>query len=232
MKVAALFSGGKDSTYAIYLAQQRGWSVTKLVTLVPGSSESYMFHVPNIHLAPMLAEAMSIELVTRNTSGEKEKELDDLKDALSDLEVDGVLTGAIASDYQATRIDRICYELGLVCYSQLWRWDQSMTLQHMVDSGFRIMVVGVYGEGLDRDWLGRILDDEAIGELLRISARHRINVSGEGGEMETLVVDGPNFKKEVVIENAGTDWQGSYGEYRIEQAALRDKAPFKAPMST
>ena len=193
MKVAALFSGGKDSTYAIYLAQQRGWDVTYLVSLFPEADDSYMFHVPNIHLTPLLAEAMGICFVKQDTSGEKENELEDLKGALATLDVDGVLTGAISSDYQNVRIDKICFELGLVCYSQLWRRNQKHVLEDMINAGFKIMIVGVYADGLGKDWLGRILDADALEELEVISTKFGINISGEGGEFETLVVGGPNF---------------------------------------
>ncbi len=223
MKVAALFSGGKDSTYAIYLAQLRGWEVEYLVSLFSKSEESYMFHVPNIHLTPLLAEAMGIEFVGKETDGEKERELEDLKEVLMSLKIDGVLTGAIASDYQATRIDRICHELGLVCHSQLWRWDQKHVLDDMIEAGFKIMIVGVYAEGLGEDWLGRILDKNALTKLEEIAARYGINVSGEGGEFETLAVDGPNFIKKLEIVESNTNWDGITGNLEVTEARLVEK---------
>jgi diphthine-ammonia ligase len=223
MKVAALFSGGKDSTYAIYLAQQRGWAVTRLVSLFPEADDSYMFHVPNIHLTPMLAEAMDINFVNRVTTGEKERELEDLKEALTNLNVDGVLSGAIASDYQSVRIDRICFELGLVCYSQLWRWKQKHVLEDMILAGFKIMIVGVYAEGLGKNWLGKILDADALSELEKIAKKHGINLSGEGGEFETLVVDGPNFVKRLEIVNSEITWNGINGHMNVTDARLAKK---------
>lgn len=221
--MAALFSGGKDSTYAIYLAQLRGWDVTHLVSLFPTAEDSYMFHVPNIHLTPLLAGAMGIEYVRKETEGEKEAELEDLKEALAALDVYGVLTGAIASDYQSVRIDRICHELGLVCYSQLWRWNQKDVLDDMLAAGFKIMMMGVYAEGLEKNWLGRILDAEALAELENIAQKHGINVSGEGGEFETLVVDGPNFMKSLEIVNSETTWDGMAGQLKATEARLVEK---------
>jgi diphthine-ammonia ligase len=223
MKVAALFSGGKDSVYAIYLAQQRGWEIATLVTLMPKRGDSYMFHIPNIHLAPMLAKALGIKIITYGTEGNEETEFEDLKSALTDLDVDGVLTGAIASDYQATRIDRLCHQLDLVCHSPLWRWDQGAVLKDVVDAGFEAMVVGVYAEGLDEKWLGRILDPNAIIYLEALAESHGINISGEGGELETLVLDGPNFLKRVDVLKSDIYWHGYSGELHVSRATLVEK---------
>jgi diphthine-ammonia ligase len=223
MNVAALFSGGKDSTYAVYLAQQRGWNVTLLITMVPEKGESYMFHVPNIGLCDMLAEAMGIPHSTCSTLGKEEKELDDLKKALGGRDVEGIITGAIASDYQSTRIDRLCHELGMKSFSQLWRWDQESVLKDILAAGFKVIIVGVYADGLGREWLGRELDSAALGELKKISKKNRINISGEGGEFETLVLDGPNFLRRLEILESEIVWQGTRGEFIVKKARLADK---------
>lgn len=223
MNVAALFSGGKDSTYAIYLAQQRGWIVDPLISIVPEHGESYMFHVPNIHLTEMLAEAMRLRHAEFTTEGKEEEELDDLKIALADRDIAGVITGAIASDYQTTRIDRLCHELGMRSFSPLWRWNQRHVLEDMNTAGFKTIIVGVYAEGLGEDWLGRELDEEALKELDAIAEKYSINVSGEGGEFETLVIDGPNFFKRLEIVDSVKHWEGTRGELIIKKARLIEK---------
>ncbi|MCK5024711.1 MAG: TIGR00289 family protein [Thermoplasmata archaeon] len=223
MNVAALFSGGKDSTYAIYLAQQRGWTVGPLITMIPEHGESYMFHIPNIGLTGMLAEAMGLGHSEFTTAGKEEEELEDLKIALANRDVAGVLTGAIASDYQSTRIDRLCHELGMKSFSPLWRWNQRHVLEDMAAAGFKTIIVGVYAEGLDESWLGRELDEKALKELDNISEKYGINISGEGGEFETLVIDGPNFLKKLKIIKSKKHWEGVRGELIIEEARLVNK---------
>jgi ABC transporter with metal-binding/Fe-S-binding domain ATP-binding protein len=223
MKVATLFSGGKDSAYAIHLAQMQGWEVVKLITMVPEKGESYMFHVPNIGLASMLAEAMGISHLSVNTSGQEELELEDLRKALIGLGVKGVVSGAIASDYQHTRIDRLCHELGMRSFSPLWRWDQQDVLAGIVSAGFKVMIVGVYADGLGKEWLGKVLDAGSIQELAALSSKNRMNVSGEGGEFETLVLDGPDFQKRLEIVNSETTWEGTRGELKVTEARLVPK---------
>lgn len=191
MRLAALFSGGKDSTYATYLMEQSGQDVPYLVTIMPRDPYAMLFHTLNLESVPLQAQAMGKDLVSVHSSGSEGDDLEALGKALRGLEVDGVITGAIASDYQWDRINRVCEGLGLRCFSPLWRKDQEMLLRDMVQAGVRAIIVGTFSEGLDPGWLGRVIDDKAIDELKGLSSRTGLNISGEGGEYETLVFDSP-----------------------------------------
>jgi len=193
MRLACLFSGGKDSTYALYLILKEGHDVKYLVSVFPESSESYMFHYPMIERTKEQAESIGIKHVIVRTKGEKEKELDDLKKALGKLDIDGLFSGAIASTYQKSRIDRIAKELGIVSLAPLWHKDQESLLKEQIDAGFEIIITHVAAEGLDRSWVGRRIDYKAFEELKKIRDKHKINISGEGGEFETLVLNCPLF---------------------------------------
>jgi diphthine-ammonia ligase len=154
MNVAALFSGGKDSVFAVYLAEQHGWNLTNLVTIIPENKDSWMYHSVNVHLVDELSEAINIPIVKGITIGEKEDELKDLKEVLSKLDIDGVISGALASEYQRTRIEKICYELNLKSFTPIWHKDQELVLRNQVDAGFKIIITGVFAYGLDETWLG------------------------------------------------------------------------------
>jgi ABC transporter with metal-binding/Fe-S-binding domain ATP-binding protein len=223
VNLAALFSGGKDSTYAIYIAQQRGWNVEYLVTVIP-EKDSMMFHHPNIGLTEHLSTAMGIPHVAVASAEGEEEELKALSKALGQLrDIDGVVTGAIASDYQWSRINGICEKMGLKTFSPLWRMDGMMILSDMVKAGFAIIFDGVSAEGLDSSWLGKKLESGTLEELANLMMKNRINVSGEGGEFETLVLDGPNLEKRLVIEDSSVDWRRDSGILMVEKAALEDK---------
>jgi ABC transporter with metal-binding/Fe-S-binding domain ATP-binding protein len=219
MRLASLFSGGKDSTYASHLASREGELVT-LVTVKPRREDSWMFHTVNLHLVPLLAEAHGLGLVTVESSGEKEKELEDLKQALGALDIDGIVTGAIASSYQKKRVDVICGELGLDNVSPLWGRFSPELLDEVIEVGMEVVVTAVAAMGLDERWLGRVLDRDAAGELKELSMRHGFDVCGEGGEMETLVVDAPWFGKRLKIARARKEWDGVRGSYVVEEARL------------
>jgi len=220
MKTAALFSGGKDSTFSIYIAERYGWSVSHLVSLIPKNKDSWMFHSVNIHLVDMMAEAIDLPLVKRDTKGEKEDELEDLKKILSGLDVEGVISGAIASEYQRTRIEKVCYELGIKSFTPLWHKNQELILREQVNAGFKSIIVGVFAHGFNESWLGRTIDEKCIGDLLNLQKKYGINIAGEGGEFETLVLDGPLFKKKLVLDEVSKDWKRDNGVLQVKKVHL------------
>jgi ABC transporter with metal-binding/Fe-S-binding domain ATP-binding protein len=222
MRVAALFSGGKDSVFAVYITQQYGWDVTHLVSLLPKKPDSWMFHSLNIQYTDLLAKALDIPLVKRATTAEKEAELDDLTQVLQGLEIDGVISGAIASEYQRTRIEKICDELGIKSFSPLWHKNQELLLRDQVKAGFHIIVVGVFAEGFDETWLGRTIDEKTIDALVSLQKKHGINIAGEGGEYETLVLFGPMFSKRLVIDESEKEWNRDSGVFQVKKAHLED----------
>lgn len=220
-RVSALFSGGKDSAYAVYLLQQQGWEVVSLLTVIPRNEGSYMFHRPNAQWTTLQSKAMGIPVKTVESDAEEEKELDDLEALMWGEDVDGFLSGAIASDYQWSRMNGICHKLDRPLYSPLWRKSQRGILEDMLDAGFRIIVVGTYAQGLDESWLGREITDDALEELTGLQKEYGISVSGEGGEIETFVIDAPNFSGPIAIEKAEKVVSRDSGTYAIRSASLR-----------
>lgn len=195
MRLACLFSGGKDSTYALYVMLAQGFEVPYLVSVFPESEESYMFHYPKIDRTIEQAKAMAVKHVIVRTKGEKERELEDLKKALKRLDIDGFFSGAVASEYQRQRLDVLGEELAMVSFSPLWHKDQESLLKEQIEAGFEIEITAVAAGGLDSAWVGRRVDEKTFEELKRIRDRHGINISGEGGEYETLVLDCPLFSR-------------------------------------
>jgi len=206
MKLAALISGGKDSLYATYLARKEGHTIDAIISFKSENSESYMFHVPNIDLVGTQAELMGIRLVQRKTKGEKEKELEDIYAIVSVLPVDGIVTGAVASNYQKERIDSICRKVGVKSIAPLWHTDPEKYLRDLVSNGFEVLIVSVAAPPLDEKWLGRKIDEKVIDELVKLNDRYGISLVGEGGEFDTFVTSCPMFSKRIIIEQADKNW--------------------------
>jgi ABC transporter with metal-binding/Fe-S-binding domain ATP-binding protein len=222
MRLASLFSGGKDSAYASHIASMEG-ELAYFVTVRPRREDSWMFHTVNLHLVPLLAEAQGIELVAVESSGEKEAELDDLRRALGALNIEGLVTGAITSSYQKNRVDAICDDLGFAHVSPLWGRSSPELLDEVIEAGMKVVVTAVAAMGLDESWLGRTLDGDTARELKELSLRHGFDVCGEGGEMETLVLDAPWFGKRLEIVKSRKEWDGVRGSYVVEKARLTPK---------
>ena len=227
MRVAVLFSGGKDSTFATHVALEQGWDVKYLVTIIPERSDSWMFHHPCIELTKLQAKAIGIKQIVRATTGEKEKELEDLIAAIKPIigEIDAVISGAVLSRYQKDRIDAVCKELGVKSITPLWHKNEERLLKEEIDAGFEIIITGVATAGMDEKWLGRKLDLQCIEELKKLHEMYKINISAEGGEFESLVIDAPIFKKRIELGNIKKIWDESTASGYIicENAKLIDK---------
>ena len=223
MRLAGLLSGGKDSVYASRLAQLNHHNLAYLVSLRSINPDSYMFHTVNINLTALQAEAWNIPYVESETRGIKEEELHDLKKTLESLNIDGVITGAIASKYQGERIDRLCGELNLHHYHPVWGMDRETLLNDMLGKGMSIIFSAVAAHGLDQSWLGKPLTPQRIQRLKELNQRYGVDMCGEGGEYESLVTDAPWFTHRIMIDSAEKTWDGVSGRYNITEARLEPK---------
>lgn len=221
--MAALYSGGKDSTLAMYLALQMGHEVPYIVSIVPVAKESWIFHVPNIDLVPMIAVSMGCTSVMAETAGSERGDMEALKEALSGLDVDGVVTGAVWSDYQWDRINGVCGDLDLKVITPLWRKDQDTIMKEIIDAGIKAIIIGCYAEGMDESWLGRELDEKAFAELRVLRERYGISVIGEGGEYETLTLDSPMNERPLRIMEYEKEWKRGSGTMTVTKAVLSDR---------
>lgn len=226
MKVAILFSGGKDSLMALNYALEKKEDVLYLLSIESKNKESYMFHVPNIHITDLLSQALEIPLLNIKTNGVKEEELVDLKNAFIELKklgVQGIYTGALYSIYQKSRIEKIGSEVDLKVFSPFWHVDELEYMKNIVKLGFEVIITGVFADGLDESWLSRKIDYDAICEIEKLNKKHHVNIAFEGGEAETLVINGPIFKKKIKIIKGKKEWNFDNGVYIIEEAILEDK---------
>jgi diphthine-ammonia ligase len=226
MRLGVLFSGGKDSTLALHLAAEKE-QVACLITVVSKNPESYMFHTPNVDVTALQAQALGLPLVSVVTEGKKEEELLDLDRAIceakSRFQIEGVVTGAVESVYQASRVQRICQRLDLWCFNPLWKTDQKALLETLVRKNFKVMISGIFAYPLDEKWLGKQIDSAVIARLVELQAQYGISPSGEGGEIETTVLDAPMFRQKIEILESSMEAKGNCGVFQIRQARLVPK---------
>jgi len=224
MRVSVLVTGGKDSVLALYRVLKEGYQVEYLVTMLPQSEDSWMFHFLNIHLVDLFAEAVGIPLVKAETAGIKEMELKDLKNLLATLDIEGVVSGAILSQYQKKRIDKICQELNLKSIAPLWHEDPKQLLKEIIYLNFHVIIVGAYAYGFDQSWLGRKIDLTMLDDLNELNKQYQISLVGEGGEYETLVLDAPFFRRRIQLLRIEKVWEDHSGYLLVKEAKLVEKA--------
>ena len=226
MRLAALYSGGKDSTFSIFRANQAGHDIACLLSMRPSSDESLLFHYPNAWLTDLLADAMDIPLASFEIDkASKDTEVEALEQAImsakSVYSIDGIVHGAISSNFQNQLIKKICDNNGLEMIAPLWNVEVNAYLDELLSERFHIIFVSVSAMGLERCWLGRTLDRSSLVMLSSLSKKFGFNLALEGGEAETLVLDCPLFAKQrISIENARVNWDGQRGIFEILEASL------------
>lgn len=227
MRLAALFSGGKDSTFAIYKAKMAGHEIACLITMHSAGDDSALFHYPNSRMTRHLAEAMKIPVLDF-VSGigrhvESEALVQAVAKAKSIYNIEGVLSGGIASVFQKNAFEQACRQHGVEPLAPLWGVEPEKYMGELLDNGFAIMIVGVSAMGLEKEWLGRMLDREALAQLAKLSMKYGFNLTFEGGEAETLVLDCPLYARKLKIIRSHTRWDGQRGIFEILEAELVHK---------
>ena len=224
MRLAALFSGGKDSTYSAYLARLGGDSVECLVTIAPRSDESMLLHFPNISVTKLQSRAMGIPQIYAESgvSAESEEALlaSTLQKARDDYGIEGAVHGGISSEFQRRKFDAACEAAGLRPVSPVWHMEQKQYMKNLIRDKFRIMITGVSAGGIDDAWLGREITAESLELLEGLAEKFGFNLNFEGGEAETLVLDCPLFSRQVSVIRSRKVWDGYRGRFEIEEAEL------------
>ena len=225
MKLASLFSGGKDSAFAIYLAQKEGHEIKCLLSIFTKSDESHLLHHPNIQWTKLQAESMHIPQLTINSdSDDTDDELslleNLLKTAKDEYGIEGLIHGGIKSNFQKEKFEKVCSKYGLTVITPLWNLEPKKYMNDLLESNFVFMVIAVSSDGLDDSWLGKIIGFSEIMLLKKLSDKFRFNLNFEGGEAETFVIDCPLFSTSIKINQAKKKWDGYRGRFEIVDAEL------------
>ena len=229
MKLTALFSGGKDSTYSIYKAKQMGHDVKCLITIFPKSSNSHLLHFPAIELTKLQSKTLKIPQITLDLdSDELEEEMNALRVLLEkakrDFQIEGLVHGGISSEFQKKCFEKICKENDLKIITPLWKTNVKEYMNDLIVSNFKFILTSVSSDGLDERWLGKIISAYDMLQLNKLSDKYGFNLNFEGGEAETFVVDCPLYSHPININKSKTIWDGYRGRFEIEDAGLDSNA--------
>ena len=229
MNLVALFSGGKDSTFAIYQAHKSGHVVKCLLTVLTHSADSHLLHHPNVSTTKLQAQSMKIpQILLESSSDDTEKELELLRQGLvqakKDYSIEGVVHGGILSEFQKTKFEQISKDLGLAVIAPIWKKDQRQYMEDLLDSGFEFIITAVSCDGLDESWVGKKITKQNLAELIQKSEKFKFNLSFEGGEAETFVLNCPLFSSPIEIVQSQKFWDGYRGRFEIVHAKIKDNA--------
>jgi diphthine-ammonia ligase len=229
MKLAALFSGGKDSTYSIYLAKKQGHEIKCLLSVFPKSDESHLLHHPNLQWTHLQSQSMKIpQLTIKSKSDETDNEIDALEKILirsiDEYKIEGLVHGGIQSQFQKEKFENLCNKLNLKSIVPLWNHNPLEYMNELVSSNFVFIISSVSSGGLDDSWLGKTIIESDVVTLSELSKKFGFNLNFEGGEAETFVIDCPLFSNAIKIIQGNKIWDGYRGRFEIVDARLNYNA--------
>lgn len=227
MKVAVMFSGGKDSSMALKFALDKGWAVKSLISVKPKSTESFLYQYATVEWTKLSAEALDIPLIYLESEkiGPKE-EADELEEVFKNIDVNAILVGGVG--LQKTQIrewERMAEKFGMNLMVPYEGLTSEELFDKTVNSGFDILLTDVATDGLGSEWLGKKLNKDNVDEFKHLSKKFGFDILGEGGYYNTLVVNGPIFNKRIEVVNSRKVWDNktSSGYLEIEEAKLVPK---------
>ncbi len=229
MKLASLFSGGKDSAYSIYLAKKQGHEIKCLLSVFPKSDESHLLHYPNLQWTHLQSQSMQIpQLTVKSDSDETNSEINSLEkiliQSIDEYQIEGLVHGGIQSQFQKEKFENLCNKFNLKSITPLWNLDPIEYMNELIFSNFIFIISSVSSGGLDDSWLGKIITKNDIVILYDLSKKFGFNLNFEGGEAETFVIDCPLFSNPIKIIQGKKTWDGYRGRFEIVDARLNYNA--------
>ena len=187
MKAAALFSGGKDSLYAVHLVEKQGVNVDHLISLLPTLPWPSP-HAENMESLKMLAESMGKHHIIVDCRQEEA-----LVEVLKSLNVDALVAGDIDVEEHVTAFEIICKKAGMKLLEPIYGRNTSELFDEIFGSGFKALITGVNLKYLGEEWLGFVISKETSAEFL--SKIGNVDPLGENGEFHTLVLECQLYSK-------------------------------------
>ena len=222
MKVCCLFSGGKDSAYALHRILLSGMEVPVLLVVKPSDPDSYLYHSPGIEISHLYQGLTGIptEIVEAPEEGESEHLTSALKDLKARYGLDAICSGAFLSDFQRMKFSACAMDAGLISYTPLWRKDGARYMRELLEQGFTFMLLSYSSAGFKPSDLGMPVDNSMLERFMSISKRWGSHPAFEGGEAETLILSAPLFPKRLEVKGR-VEEEGEYNaRFVIEEAGL------------
>lgn len=194
---ACSWSSGKDSCLALYRAMQAGFQIKYLVNFISHEYGRVSFHGTKGDLVNLQSEAIGISLIQKETTKDSYEEV--FRKALTELkekEIKQIVRGDIHLEDLRNWVENISSSEGIKVIFPLWKHSTEDLLMDFFKCGFKAVVTSAQADKLDRDWVGRNIDERFIQELKTLN---NVDLCGENGEFHTFVYDGPIFNKRIDI---------------------------------
>jgi len=225
MDVAILYSGGKDSTYAIEYCMKKGWNIKYLLSVKPSRTDCYLFHFATVEHTKELAKILEIKHILVGCDiADPVKEAEIVKNVVINNKVDAVVLGGVGlQETQIRSLQNALLPFKIEVFASHAGLDSYDLLKEMISRGYEIIITEIASDGLTEKHLGFRLNNETFDYFNKLSQKYGFEILGEGGYYNSLVVDGPIFKKKLAILNGKKVMNGSSGYLEVSQIAIINK---------
>ncbi len=226
MDVAIMYSGGKDSTLAIEYAMSRGWNIKYLLSVKPSRKDCYLFHYATVEHTKQLAEILGFKHILIGCDvADAEKEAELIREVVEKNPVEALVLGGVGlQETQLKSLQNELHPFGVEVFASHAGMEHDQLVEDMIARGYDIRITQVAVEGLGEGWLGEKLTKENFDRLKRLSQRHGFHIGFEGGHADTLVVDGPIFKKRLELGDVKKVIDDEYcGHIEVGRVKIVDK---------
>lgn len=194
--IISSWSAGKDSCLAYYKAMKQGYKLKSLLNFISKGSKRCCFHGIEANLVKLQAELIGIPLAQKEVTADMQEYEKEFKQAVSEFsDIKTMVFGDIYLLDHQSWVERVCAELNIAALEPLWNNSPEKIIEEFVDLGFKAIIVSAQADKLGKEFVGREVDKDLIGEL----KKRNVCPCGENGEFHTLVVDGPIFKRRIKI---------------------------------
>ena len=230
MDVAILYSGGKDSTFAIQHAMNKSWNIKYLISVKPTRKDCFLFHYATVEQTRDIARMMHIpnfyvKCKIANPVKEAEIVKEIVKKNQKKMKVDAVVLGGTGlQETQLKSVQNALRPLKVDAFASHAGEEHDLVMEEMLKNGYEILITQIASDGL-KDWLGKKITKENFSQLKRDSVKYGFHIGFEGGYADTLVTDCPMFSKRLVIEDMSIIFEDAYcGHVVINRYRMEDKA--------
>lgn len=216
------WTGGKDCNLALLEAKMMGYEIVSLITFAMGNAR---FRAHPLAVMKKQAEALGVpHAVIAVNEPYKESYEEAIMQIKNQYQIDTIVTGDIAEIHGNTNwMTERSKPAGVNVLLPLWHLGRQQILNQLFASGFKIIFSCVKEPWFTSDWLGKELTKEVVLELTKIHELKGLDICGEQGEYHTLVLDGPLYKKEIVIDSFSEQKNDSIMHMEINKILMKEK---------
>ena len=213
-----MYSGGKDSTYAIEYCQNKGWNIRYLISIKPNRKDCYLYHFATVEITKELSKILGYkQFYLPCTVANPKKEAEIVKNLVQEQQkterIDALVLGGVGlQETQLRSLQNALFPLKVEVFASHAGEDHELIFRDMISKDYKIIITQIATDG-GKKWLGKEVNKANFEDFKKDSQKYGFHIGLEGGYMDSLVTDAPIFNKKLEIINSKNIFESEYNGY-------------------